>query len=58
MLAQSLQIALWLAANFERNAQNIQRVEQAGHHVRDAAQRADQFHAFFVAEAHRDFTFQ
>jgi hypothetical protein len=39
MLAQSLQIALRrLATGFERDAQNIQRIEQSGHHVGGTAQ--------------------
>ncbi len=48
MLAQPLQVASGgLAAGLERNAQNIQRIEQASHHVRGAAQRGDQLGAFF-----------
>ena len=59
MLAQSLKIALGrLATSFEGDAQNIQRIEQAGHHVSRAAQCGDQLGAFLVREAHRDFTFQ
>jgi hypothetical protein len=42
MLAESLQVALCrLAAGFECDAENIECVEQAGHHVRGAAERAD-----------------
>jgi hypothetical protein len=59
MLAQSLQIALRrLATGFERDAQNIQRIEQSGHHVSGAAQRADQLGAFFIAEAHGQYNLE
>jgi hypothetical protein len=53
MLAQPVKVTLGrLAAGFERDAQNIERVEQAGHHVRRSAERGDQLGAFFVGEAH------
>lgn len=53
MLAQTLQIAVRrLAAGFERNPHHVECIQQAGHHVRGATERRDQFGAFFVTEAH------
>jgi hypothetical protein len=53
MLAQSRQIAFgWLAAGFEVDSQNVERIEQAGHHVRGAAESADQLRAFLIGKAH------